>query len=300
MEEWDRATGFYYVECVDLSTLCLPVEKSCPIGYTKTVLLDQCGCEHVNCTQEPVCVYQDTVHQVGSRWNDGPCQLCRCTAQIDTATGFHHVDCLNRTSLCPDLPITSCPIGYSKTVHVDECGCEHVNCTREPVCVQLNITYPIGSEWTDRNDQCRTCLCAMMNGQPVEQCMSRPCPPLILPKNCPLELLKEVNTTDGCCKMYDDTNCRESCKVFTKEETLQIDECTSVGLVNTTWCEGRCRSSVTYQAHDMNHECTCCQDKAWTDVSVPMQCTDGTSTTYNYRQIDACYCDTCQEAKPST
>ncbi|CAH1257629.1 MUC5AC [Branchiostoma lanceolatum] len=297
-EEHDIATGFYWVECVDLSTLCVAVEKSCPIGYTKTVLLDQCGCEHVNCTQEPVCVYQDTVHQVGSSWNDGPCQLCRCTVQIDTTTGFHHVDCLNRTSLCPDLQ-TTCSIGYSKTVHVDECGCEHVNCTRDPVCVQLNITYPVGTEWTDRNDHCRTCSCAMMNGQPVEQCMARPCPSLIPPRNCPLELLKEVNTTDGCCTMYDDTNCRESCKVFTKEETLEIDECTSVGTVNTTWCEGRCRSSVTYQAHDMNHECTCCQDKAWTDVSVPMQCPDGTSTTYNYRRIDACYCDTCQEAKPS-
>lgn len=77
---------------------------------------------------------------------------------------------------------------------------------------------------------------------------------------------------------------------------LKIDDCIYTGPVLMTYCDGSCpsmaRTYTTFPYFDMM--CTCCKPLTYRTKELPLQCPDGSITTYTHLIIEQCSCERCE------
>ncbi|XP_040183642.1 intestinal mucin-like protein [Rana temporaria] len=73
---------------------------------------------------------------------------------------------------------------------------------------------------------------------------------------------------------------------------IENQNCTSLGPVELTYCEGGCLSSsrFSFDSEMMDGDCTCCRPFQSTNRTVELTCLDNTTTLYSYIYVEECSC----------
>ncbi|XP_075422976.1 mucin-5AC-like isoform X1 [Ascaphus truei] len=81
-----------------------------------------------------------------------------------------------------------------------------------------------------------------------------------------------------------------TCKVEEMWTIVQYGDC--LANVTLTHCEGLCSSLSRYSpsSKKIEHNCSCCQESSTSIKEIQLECGDGTSVGYTYKQMEECHC----------
>ncbi|KAM4748779.1 von Willebrand factor [Rhinophrynus dorsalis] len=217
-------------ECV---CSCMNSTVTCPTGYASSITINDCGCTHVTCFPEKVCVHKNNVYPVGHSWDDG-CTSCSCTDMEDFVTGLHVAECLVKK--CNK----NCGQGFTYVKKEDECcgKCKKTVCQQNFIpSGQGDIDMPensirwynVGAMWSSPTDPCIVNECAQVNDEVFVLQKNISCSD-INTKKCPVgfELIC-IRGRECCpiCQCEPIAGCLRNGSIIAPGETLMIDECST-------------------------------------------------------------------------
>ncbi|PIK57033.1 putative integumentary mucin C.1, partial [Apostichopus japonicus] len=150
-------------------------------------------------------------------------------------------------------------------------------------CFFDGIMYDYGEKVPSR-DSCSEMYCTEFAGLTIER------------KKCNLNCVGKLVYKEGqCCPICEREE--EPCKKRSAVQNgLKIDDCIYTGPVLMTYCDGSCpsmaRTYTTFPYFDMM--CTCCKPLTYRTKELPLQCPDGSITTYTHLIIEQCSCERCE------
>uniref|UniRef100_A0A8C9SUE5 von Willebrand factor n=1 Tax=Scleropages formosus TaxID=113540 RepID=A0A8C9SUE5_SCLFO len=207
---------------------CQNSTRSCPLGYSTSSTINDCGCTEVTCIPNQVCVVSGVVYQVGNEWEKS-CKACRCTEHRDEVTGLHVAECADK--VCDEI----CPPGSSYSRSEGECcgRCRRSSCVEETKGGPRGDSdaggrlRPVGERWRSPKDKCVISECVRVNDEVFVSRSNITCRELETPR-CPLGTELKCDRDDCCptCQCVPLEACVRNHTVIGAGEKVMVDPCT--------------------------------------------------------------------------
>ncbi|XP_006865408.1 PREDICTED: mucin-19-like [Chrysochloris asiatica] len=203
------------------------------------------------------------------------CHRCTCT---DAKT----LDC--KPKECPSPPICKNGERLRKFRTNDTC-CEIGYC--EPrTCLFNNTDYEVGASFDDPSNPCISYSCKDTGiTAAVQNC----------PKQTWCEEENRIYDSKKCCY-----TCKKNCTTSLVNVTVKLNGCQK--RIKMAVCSGDCKNTIKYNYNifQLEKSCHCCQEEAYEQREIDLDCQDGSTLPYTYRHITACSClDKCQQSMMS-
>jgi len=231
------------------------------------------------------------VKQIGETWTSSEdlCKTLSCVgkegeANIETS----HTQCSQAADCAPGSEY--------QPATTECCGvCVVTHCVME----DGELLSP-GERKTDSTG-CRTTECKLISGKPSTIVESAVCPEI--PADCPAQFLVPDRT--GCCQVCSKPEKLKNCAVVPGgRDTVGVVELYLPGhgscknpepVSDWTRCQGQCRSGSFFNSVEGRHinNCTCCQPTTEREVTIPLTCSDGFTTSKTVSIPTGCECLAC-------
>jgi len=300
----DQCRCFEKPECVKKPCITEAPITCDPVCEELRVEKDDCNCNRPYCADklcpEPVMP---------------ECKPCEQVVNKTDQCGCLKLECIIAPCQTPEPP-TCKECEYVETIK-GPCGCDIKRC-KEKVpskeCVVNGITHPLGSKWANVFDpKCSTCECVkggkcigakiVCTENPHKKCKEEWCkegewyyPPT--PEEC-------ANTCGPCCGKCGPPKCNAESGEVPAEKTvglLKSKKGRNVPCTNTKEirglkrCTGACglQHTETWMPNKIDTTCKCCKPKETENLTVRMDCEDGTHYNQVVKNPTVCDCLPCE------
>ncbi|KAM8861778.1 von Willebrand factor [Synchiropus picturatus] len=202
---------------------CVNITRTCQLGFTTSLLTDDCGCTEIKCLPDKVCVVDGVVHPVGSEWEQG-CEKCKCIQQQGLYASVYIARC------SPPVCQRSCPLGSTYTPTKGECcgKCVPSSCVESSGDMLFGGKLrQVGEVWQSPRDKCVLNKCVRVNDEVLITASNVSCSALDTP-SCPLGSELRCVTRDCCplCYCAPLDVCVLNHTIIGAGEKMMIDACT--------------------------------------------------------------------------
>ncbi|XP_011303247.1 hemocytin [Fopius arisanus] len=257
--------------------------ETCDLGwkYMPPKTGECCGtCKQTHCVENGI------LHEPGAFWSSR--DICAKFECKETENGLRIKESHQR---CND----SCTFGWEYRTPVDGecCG----SC-KQAYCIDNEVLHQPNSIWKSE-DNCWTYECKVKDDQLMMVSSAPTCPDI---QNC----AEENIYTDGCCKRCKPTiESKVECAAEVLESRLTVGKVQEYGpyglctnkaeIAEYTECRGACDTEVKFSRPNWYQQslCHCCQPKAFKQIVVQLECSDGRTGTVRISVPTACSCEAC-------